>query len=147
MAPYYLTVAKKVKEAFPDVILDRLILPKKIEMSTTTGDNKQDHSPAFEVWVDGKRVIPVVGKKTRDSVFVSMQELEGAITRARKRRRNVYREGGTTKSGPNNLRIEMLKAKAASAVLHSQRQMVVVGNSSARTYVGTSATMNRAPES
>lgn len=111
MKPYFLTVAKKLKEAHPDIILDRVILPK-----VEVGDGKAEVAPTFEVMVDGKVVIPTVGKKDRDGmgghiIFVSMQELEVAISRARKRRRpsSVYGED------EGNIRLEMLKAKAAAA--------------------------------
>lgn len=111
MKPYFLTVAKKLKDAHPDIILDKVILPK-VEMS---GEKAETARPTFEVMVDGKVVIPTVGKKDRDSlggniIFVSMQELEVAISRARRRRRpsTVYGED------ESNVRLEMLKAKAAA---------------------------------
>lgn len=111
MKPYFLTVAKKLKEAHPDIILDRVILPK-----VEVGDGKAEVAPTFEVMVDGKVVIPTVGRKDRDGmggtiIFVSMQELEVAISRARRRRRptTVYGEEEA------NVRLEILKAKAAAA--------------------------------
>lgn len=73
------------------MILDKCILP-------AVGDGDDD--AAFEVMVDGK---VVVGKTRKErygggradmSVFVSMQELAAAISRARRRRRpaTVYGE-------------------------------------------------------
>eukprot|EP00428_Durinskia_dybowskii_P014421 CAMPEP_0170219276 /NCGR_PEP_ID=MMETSP0116_2-20130129/9318_1 /TAXON_ID=400756 /ORGANISM="Durinskia baltica, Strain CSIRO CS-38" /LENGTH=247 /DNA_ID=CAMNT_0010469939 /DNA_START=298 /DNA_END=1041 /DNA_ORIENTATION=- len=115
MKPYFLTVAKKLKEAHPDVILDRVILPK-----VEVGDGKPEVAPTFEVMVDGKVVIPTVGRKDRDGlggtiIFVSMQELDVAISRARRRRRptTVYGEEEA------NVRLEILKAKAAAAASSS----------------------------
>jgi hypothetical protein len=88
LKPYFLTVAKKVKATHPDVIIDRRILPAIA--------NEQGEA-TFEILVDGKVVVgkgkPRKQKVARvdlsraRSVFVSMQELEGAITRARKRKR------------------------------------------------------------
>ncbi len=111
MKPYFLTVAKRLKETHPDIILDKVILPK-----VEVGDGKAEVTPTFEVMVDGKVIIPTVGKKDRDGmgghiIFVSMQELEVAISRARRRRRpsSVYGEEEA------NVRLEMLKAKAAAA--------------------------------
>jgi len=109
MEPYYLTVAKKLKETHPDIVLDKVILPN-VEMS----DGKPVMAPTFEVMVDGKVVIPTVGKKDRDGmggqiVYVSMQELDHAISRGRKRRRpsTVYGDDDS------NVRLEMLKARVA----------------------------------
>ena len=113
MKPYFLTVAKKLKESHPDIILDKVILPKVV-----IGDGKTEASrPTFEVMVDGKVVVPTPGKKDRDrdgilgnTFFVSMQELDVAISRARRRRRpsTVYGED------ESNVRLEILKAKAAA---------------------------------
>jgi len=105
-------VAKKLKETHPDIILDKAILPKIV-----AGDGKPDTCPTFEVMVDGKVIIPTVGKKDRvvgsasKIVFVSMVELDTAIARARRRRRpsTVYGDD------EGNIRLEMLKAKAAAA--------------------------------
>jgi hypothetical protein len=110
LKPYFLTVAKKIKEAHPDVVLDKVILPK-VQMSES--ESKND-IPTFEVTVDGKVVVPTLGRKDRsmtstDSlcVFVSMQELDHAISRARRRRRpsTVYGEDA-------NVRLELLKSRA-----------------------------------
>lgn len=115
MKPYFLTVAKKLKDAHPDIILDKVILPK-IEV----GDGKPEISPTFEVMVDGKVIIPTVGKKDRVNsgagkiVFVSMQELDTAITRARRRRRPSTAYG----EEEGNTRLEMLRAKAAAVSIN-----------------------------
>jgi hypothetical protein len=119
MKPYFLTAAKKLKEVHPDIILDKVILPK-VEVSDSGGstNNQNKVAPIFEVMVDGKVVIPTVGKKDRDGmggqiIFVSMHELEVAITRARRRRRpsTVYGEEEA------NVRLELLKIKAAGSVV------------------------------
>lgn len=119
MKPYFLTVAKKLKDSHPDIILDKVILPKIMP----TGDGKPEVSPTFEVMVDGKVIIPTVGKKDRIGsggsagkiVFVSMEELDTAISRARRRRRpsTVYGDD------EGNARLEMLKAKAAAKFAQS----------------------------
>ena len=127
MKPYFLTVAKRLKEKHPDVILDKVILPKIEGGGIGGGDHggggshqggaNRGNNPIFEVMVDGKVVIPTVGKKDRDGmgghiIFVSMQELDLAISRARRRRRpsTVYGEEEA------NVRLEILKAKAAAVM-------------------------------
>jgi hypothetical protein len=103
LKPYFLTVAKKIKDMHPDVILDKCILPSV----------EEDEEATFEVMIDGK---VVVGKTRKErygvgradmSVFVSMQELDFAISRARRRRRpaTVYGEEAT------DMRLEMLKSQ------------------------------------
>jgi hypothetical protein len=91
LKPYFLTVAKKIKASNPDVILEKRILPAVNEGG----------EPTFEVVVDDK---VVVGKNNARiqrlgsdriiqdstggmSVFVSMGELDLAISKARRRRR------------------------------------------------------------
>jgi hypothetical protein len=87
LRPYFLTVVKKLKTSNPDVAVERRILPVTTDAEAT-----------FEIMVDGT---VVVGNKSRTrrqkvarvdmsharSVFVSMQELDVAISRARRRRR------------------------------------------------------------
>jgi hypothetical protein len=91
LKPYYLTVAKKIKETHPDVIIEKKILPVANEGGEST----------FEIVVDGKVVLgknnariqrlgsdKVIQDSTGGmSVFVSVMELDVAITKARKRRR------------------------------------------------------------
>jgi len=81
LRPFFLTVAKKIKDVHPDVIVERRILPG-------TGKD-QEANIVFEVLVDGKVVIGKLNRvaRTRSSVFVSMQELGVAISRARRKRR------------------------------------------------------------
>jgi hypothetical protein len=106
LKPYFLTVAKKLKANFPDVIIERRILPTVEEQGEAT----------FEVLVDGnvvvgkgrsrKQKISPVDMAHSRSVFVSMQAVEIAISRARKRRRpsTTYGEDDTQVS-----RLEMLR--------------------------------------
>jgi hypothetical protein len=105
LRPYFLTVAKKLKASHPDVIIERRILA---EGSGSEGGGGQSEA-TFEVLVDGKlavgkghsqkqKVARVDMSKTR-SVFVSMQELDLAISRARRRRRpNSVVYGAATSS-------------------------------------------------
>lgn len=109
LKPYYLTVAKKIKAAHPDVIIERKILPS-YEMEDAT----------FEVFVDGKVVvgknnvsIQKLGpdKDVQDatgglSVFVSMTELELALSKARRRRRPETMYGKDDKKA---VRLESLR--------------------------------------
>jgi hypothetical protein len=96
LRPYFLTVAKKLKASHPDVVIERRILPSL--------EKDGSAEAVFEILVDGKVVI---GKKNRTrrqrvsmdltrsrSVFVSMQELDVAISRARRRRRPTTTYGG-----------------------------------------------------
>lgn len=88
LKPYYLTVAKKIKASHPDVLVEKRILP------ALYADPYSDMK--FEILVDGKTVI---GKSSMQmlkgseelsggvSVFISMQELDMAISKARRRRR------------------------------------------------------------
>jgi len=92
LKPYFLTVAKKLKTSHPDVIIERLILPK-MESRTDTDE------PTFEIVVDGKVVVgngkgrPRKAKLARQdmlrgrSFFVSMTEVDIAICRARRKLR------------------------------------------------------------
>jgi len=131
LKPYYLTVAKRVKDQYPDVLIERIELSDN-GAGDGAGDGSSDpstgYSPGtFEVVVDGK--IVVRSKRTQTgSIFVSMNEMDAAITRARKRRRpsTVYREhraavtvggggggnGGGDQDGFNRSRLEHLKQKA-----------------------------------
>mmetsp|Transcript_6254 Transcript_6254/g.8126 ORF Transcript_6254/g.8126 Transcript_6254/m.8126 type:complete len:220 (+) Transcript_6254:162-821(+) len=89
LKPYFLTVAKKLKSSHPDVMIERRILADV--------EDEEDEA-TFEVVVDGKVVIGR-GKKESISraqtvVFVSMQELDIAISRARRKRRPSTTYGG-----------------------------------------------------
>jgi hypothetical protein len=96
LKPYYLTVAKKIKESNSDVIVEKVILP------TAEDDVLED--TVFEVLIDGKVVIGKsrgkfqgVRRSTKPeissnkvygmSVYVSMEDVNVAIGKARKRRR------------------------------------------------------------
>eukprot|EP00522_Entomoneis_paludosa_P002123 CAMPEP_0172468216 /NCGR_PEP_ID=MMETSP1065-20121228/60860_1 /TAXON_ID=265537 /ORGANISM="Amphiprora paludosa, Strain CCMP125" /LENGTH=220 /DNA_ID=CAMNT_0013225569 /DNA_START=263 /DNA_END=925 /DNA_ORIENTATION=+ len=88
LKPYFLTVAKKLKASHPDVMIERRIL-------ADVDDDDEDEA-TFEVLVDSKIVIGRgIGRGKKQSlskaeptvVFVSMQELDIAISRARRRRR------------------------------------------------------------
>jgi hypothetical protein len=105
LRPYFLTVAKKLKASHPDVVLERRILP------AVEGDEK-----TFEVLVDSK---VVVGKgrsrkqrgrvdmsREQQSIFVSMQELDLAIMRARRKRRPSTMYGD---EGSGTTRLETLR--------------------------------------
>jgi len=123
LKPYYLTVAKRVKDQYPDVLIERVeIAGEEIEKKA---DGEAEAMGTFEVVVDGKLVVRTNNQRVGNngSIFVSMAEMDLAITRARKRRRptTVYGEDGkfirkidagdiqdeTVKS-----RLEVLKQKA-----------------------------------
>lgn len=121
LRPYFLTVAKKIKLSNPDVIVEKVILP-------SIDDDDIENSTVFEVVVDGKIVI---GKsrtkwckvqrlgKTKDeinnnkmfglSVYVSLEDINVAIGKARKKRRPAT----TVYYAPDDrmsIRREMLKS-------------------------------------
>ncbi|CAJ1954777.1 unnamed protein product [Cylindrotheca closterium] len=108
LRPYYLTVAKRIKEAFPDVVLDKVLLPR-VEVNEHSNSHE---GCTFQVLVDGKIVVRSPSRKglvgEYIQVFVNMQEIEIAISRARKRRRpqTVYGEDDS------NARLEVLRNKA-----------------------------------
>jgi hypothetical protein len=120
LKPYFLTVAKRIKETFPDVLLERVVLPKVDVGESSFGSGEALAGSTFEVLVDGKAVITSTGMRKssylqqhshgRLTVFVSMGELEIAIGRARRKRRpsTVY---GDEDSGP---RLQALKNKASA---------------------------------
>jgi hypothetical protein len=101
LKPYFLTIAKKLKQAHPDIVIERRILPSVVD---------GNYEATFEVLVEGKVVIgksrhrkvsrngnndvhDIIGRR---SVYVSMNELDMAISRARRKHRptTVYGGGG-----------------------------------------------------
>eukprot|EP00977_Amphora_coffeiformis_P019552 scaffold7349_cov173-Amphora_coffeaeformis.AAC.33 len=116
LKPYFLTAAKKIKASHPDVILERRQIADMV---------KEDPGaePSFEILVDGKVVVGNNKSRSRkkignvdlsrsQSIFVSMQELDLAISRARRRRRpatTVYGEVHEPAEVQNSLRLEGLR--------------------------------------
>jgi len=110
---FYLTAAKKITLANPDVIVERMILP------AVEGES------VFEVLVDGRVVIGKGRSKWQSvsrngnggpansgmSVFISMQEVNAAIAKARRKRRpsTAYVRGGAEEGDTPAVRLEMLK--------------------------------------
>ena len=90
LRPFFLTAAKRIKASFPDVMIERRVLPSSRE----GGDDS-----TFEVLVDGKVVIGKTRNRSAPrggssanlgslkSVFVSMEGLGVAISKARRRKR------------------------------------------------------------
>ena len=140
LRPFYLTVAHQIKSAYPDVLLEKRILPP-VGSSDAGGDEV-----IFEVDVDGKAV---VGKKktkmlmvsSRDgkkgkngrkgegskassdtnapdiaggrAIFVSMEKLDHELSKARKRRR----PNTTYKSKEDALRGAMASGAGGDATI------------------------------
>jgi hypothetical protein len=88
LKPYFLTMAKKLKTSHPDIIIERRILPKE----------SGGEPIIFEVIVDGKIVVGKSGRTRKakvariestqsKSIFVSMAEIDIAISRARRKQR------------------------------------------------------------
>ena len=116
LKPYFLTAAKKIKASHPDVILERRQMAD-IDKEDTSSE------PSFEILVDGKVVVGNNKSRSRkkignvdlsrsQSIFVSMQELDKEICRARRRRRpaaTVYGEVHEPAEVQNPLRLEGLR--------------------------------------
>lgn len=86
-------MAKKLKQSHPDIIVERRELP------VITEDDAS--AEVFEVRVDGKVVVGNRLRKLRPetrSVYVSMVELDMAISRARRRRRPSTMYGGSSET-------------------------------------------------
>jgi hypothetical protein len=102
LKPYFLTAAKKLKASHPDVILERRLLADVDKEDPSGGQ------AVFEILVDGKVVVGHIksraarqklsvegASQTPSSIFISMEELDLAISRARRKRRpanTVYGE-------------------------------------------------------
>ncbi|KAG7351456.1 hypothetical protein IV203_010816 [Nitzschia inconspicua] len=126
---FFLTAAKRIKDMFPDVILERVILPK-VDVGESGFDAKSAFAGSvFEILVDGKVVFRTApGRKGTQSnemtVFVSMQELDAAISRARRRRRPstvVY--GEEDDLDDDKSRLQVLKDKAYEINLKKAAQL------------------------
>mmetsp|Transcript_3050 Transcript_3050/g.4586 ORF Transcript_3050/g.4586 Transcript_3050/m.4586 type:complete len:247 (-) Transcript_3050:17-757(-) len=97
----FLTAAKRIKSAFPDVLIEKRILDEE------SGDG------TFEILVDGKLVTYSKSKNKENGnngVFVSMQELGIAISKARKRRRpSTLYSMDAIGSNPAAMRLDVLR--------------------------------------
>lgn len=128
LKPYYLTVAKRVKDLYPDVLIEVSEF-KDDAKKQVEGGPEGENAGSFEVAVDGRIIVRRANQKAgvrAGSIFVSMAEMDLAITRARKRRRpsTVYGEDGKLIVGKANgsgeiqdesvksSRLEVLKQKA-----------------------------------
>jgi len=123
LKPYYLTVAKRVKDQYPDVLIERIEVSGDGNNGNEVGEGEKNNSiGTFEVIVDGKIVVRTDRRAGTHagSIFVSMTEMDQAIARARKRRRpsTMYGEKVVV-AGANDdrdvfvkSRLEVLKQKA-----------------------------------
>jgi len=129
LRPYFLTVARRLKADYPDVLIERTLLTKSdsggggISGGSSSGATDSE-SGLFEVVIDGRAVVRlssgrkgVAGTDGGMTIFVSMEEVDQAIGRARRRRRpsTVYGEENET-----NVRLEVLKNKAAESLNSKQ---------------------------
>lgn len=123
LKPYYLTVAKRVKDQYPDVLIERIEVSEDDDGGSESSDGDASSTGTFEVIVDGKIVVRTNQRAGNGgSIFVSMTEMELAIARARRRRRpsTAYGENGTAMAGKlrgneeeyGKSRLEVLKQKA-----------------------------------
>lgn len=115
LRPFFLTVAKKIKSKYPDVVVEKRILP-----------NSAEPESSFEVLVDGKPVVGKSGTKRHArrsgdsdlagglSVYVSMEEIDLAVAKARRKRRpntTVYSQNETEEMR-RGIRLEVLQKKS-----------------------------------
>eukprot|EP00536_Pseudo-nitzschia_multiseries_P014291 jgi/Psemu1/291350/fgenesh1_pg.683_\ len=158
LKPYCLTVAKRVKDEYPDVVIEGVEVDDGRPEDSGSGDSPK----TFEVIVDGKLVVRTqkMTASQRSSgfssgecvVFVSMNEMDAAITRARKRRRpsTVYGEHGMTTTYDNNkndnskdrlvkARLEALKLKSTELQRTSSRRPDIYAAATAATTTGEDA--------
>jgi len=125
LKPYYLTVAKRVKDQYPDVLIERVEISGEDGGGGETIDGESSGAGTFEVIVDGKIVVrnnQRAGNDNGGSIFVSMTEMDLAIARARRRRRpsTAYGENGIAMAEKQRgnedeygkSRLEVLKQKA-----------------------------------
>merc|ERR1712157_7395 len=96
-----------IKTTFPDVLIEKNVLPDEIGPG-----NDPDYT--FEILIDGKTIVRKrKNKKQGDvhelSVFVSMEEIETAISKARKRRRPSTLYRAAKSSSDARMRLEMLR--------------------------------------
>jgi len=125
LKPYYLTVAKRVKDQHPDVLIERIEIKGEDSGGGEGTDGEGGSAGTFEVIVDGKIVVRAnqrAGNDNGGSIFVSMTEMDLAIARAQRRRRpsTAYGEGDNKMAGKlggnedrfDKSRLEVLKQKA-----------------------------------
>jgi len=145
MKPYYLTVAKRLKDLYPDVIIEPIEVKSFDGFKTTKNNNgngsstrsvggggvngngqeKVDENMAstiFEVIIDEKTIIrKTIRANTHDnsgSIFVKMSEIEMAVTRARKRRR----PGPATVYSENNEATSTTSSGGTTSTINLQDQ-------------------------
>ena len=117
LRPYFLTLAKEIKTTFPDVTIEREILPYNNEENSA-------EDAVFEVVIDGRTVVgktqskwqPVRRNGTDNmnrafgmSVFVSMVDVEAAIVKARRKKRPSSTIYAQDKNIDASIRLEGLK--------------------------------------
>lgn len=107
---FYLTAAKIIKQSFPDILIEKRVLP------AVEGDEKG----TFEIQVDGKIVVNnknrVNSKEVTGSqnVFVSMDTISSMIAKARRRRRpnTVYEMEKVDGMDAAAVRLEMMRQRS-----------------------------------
>lgn len=136
LKPYFLTAAKKIKASHPDVILERR------QMADIDREDPTDE-PCFEILVDGKVVVgntksrsrKKIGTDVQQSIFVSMQELDLAISRARRRRRpstTVYGEVHEPNVSASPLRLDGLRQVGGGVIGSAESPQLSTAVSAAR---------------
>ena len=137
LRPFFLTVAKKVKDKYPDVVVQKTDLAS-LSSSGGGGEAAPGDSMVFEVLVDGKGVVGKAETNRQSigngngggssggvgspvdlangiSIYVSMSEIDQAITKARRKRRpsTTYSQQGEDREpeGVSAIRLEVLRLR------------------------------------
>ena len=132
LRPFFLTVAKKVKDKYPDVVV------QKTDLASLSSSGGGEAPGVFEVLVDGKGVVGKAETKRQSigngngggssggvsspvdlangiSIYVSMSEIDQAITKARRKRRpsTTYSQQGEgmEPEGVSAIRLEVLRLR------------------------------------
>ena len=136
LRPFFLTVAKKVKDKYPDVVVQKTDLASL--SSSGGGGEAAPGDVVFEVLVDGKGVVGKAQTKKQSienggggggssgvgspvdlangiSIYVSMGEIDQAIAKARRKRRpsTTYSQQGEDREpeGVSAIRLEVLRLR------------------------------------
>ena len=136
LRPFFLTVAKKVKDKYPDVVVQKTDLASL--SSSGGGGEAAPGDVVFEVLVDGRVVVGKAQTKKQSienggggggssgvgspvdlangiSIYVSMGEIDQAIAKARRKRRpsTTYSQQGEDREseGVSAIRLEVLRLR------------------------------------
>ena len=118
MRPFFLTVAKKIKQRYPDVIVKRQIFVDAVDEAGSTFSTLVDGKPVLGD-AGGRRGSGRGGSDGTNHIYVSVEAIDQAITRARRKRRpdtTVYNQNEQNDADAiRAISLEVLKAKQGNA--------------------------------